>query len=203
MHEEGHALATLPGRTFPAAHTRVVVVILGLETNPAGRSAVVGHVDENRILGDTDVLQVLAELAQVLVNIGNHAVELGECLRHLGVSLFEGIRILVGHDVGAVRRVGGKVEEEGLVLVGLGELGRLLEPDISAVSLERLPAILGHVVIVVVVVAPVVGTTTNTAVEVINGMIKTLIQWSTRVTCTQMPLAQHASHEAIGFEDLR
>ena len=78
--QEGHAVAAFVLGALAAAHAGVVAArplageLTVIQLDPRGR-AVVGHEDEDRIVGDTQVVEGGSQTAEVLVDVGDHAVE--------------------------------------------------------------------------------------------------------------------------------
>ena len=193
--DEGDSVAAVVFRVLLATHAAVVAAA----ALQAAGGAVVGHEDEDRVVGDPLLLEQLHEPGHVVVDVGDHAVELGD--RDLPVS-FVGLGVFLGAEVRAVRRVGRDVGEEGLVFVGLDELHALVEPDIGAEPFETLMLAVDDVGVVEVVVAPVVGRLPNTAGLVIDAVLEAPVFRAVRVAVAQMPLAEHAGGIAVAAEDI-
>ena len=140
------------------------------------------------------VVEQVHELGQVVVDIGDHAVELGD--GNLRVS-FIGRGVLLRAEVWAVRGVGRDVSEERLVSVGLNEFHALIEPDIGTEPFEPLMLSARDVGVVKVVVAPIVGRLTNATSLMIDTELEAPVFWSIRVAVAQMPLTEHAGRVAI------
>ncbi len=94
-------MAAIVLTAFLAAHA-------GIEHAGTSRRAVVGGEDEDRVLFQAFIGQQLAQLADVVVDIGNHAKEVGLCHFQLLVRCTEGL----GRVHRTVRSVGGNVGEE-------------------------------------------------------------------------------------------
>ena len=132
--EAGHAHAAFPGRALLAAERRVAAV------GPHHQLvAVVGRVDDDRVVGDAEVLELLQQHADLLV-----------VLDHLGADhVFFGAALVDGHLHVLLLRVrpdvdGGRVEpaEEGLVAlaVAVEPVERLVEH----LAVEGLHALAGE-----------------------------------------------------------
>ena len=147
---EGNSVAAIVFGDLHATHAAVVATAV-LQT--AG-SAIVGHENEDGVVGDPLLFEQVHELGHVVVDVGDHAVELGD--GNLRVP-FIGLGVFLGAVVRAVRSVGRDVGEEGLVSVGFDELHALIEPDIGAEPFETLMLAVDDVGVVEVVVAPIVG----------------------------------------------
>ena len=117
--EAGDAMAAVVFRALEAAHAGVEAVLRILVV--AGRGAVVGHEDHDGVVFQAQLLEPVQQPADVLVDVGDHAVEVGPWLRHALLDI--GLAVLVGDVVGRMRRVGGDVGEERPVLVLLDEPG--------------------------------------------------------------------------------
>ena len=101
-----------------------------------------------------------------------------------------------------MRHVGGKVAEEGAVLVGANEFERLVEPHVGAVALELLGLAVAEVGVVEVVVSPVIGAVADGAAAVVEGLLESPVLGPEGITVAQVPLAEHAGPIAIGREDV-
>ena len=78
--------------------------------------AVVGHEDQDRLLLDGQLGQLAAQTAEVLVDVGDHAIE--RRFWNFGVTLV-GLLVLVRNQIRTMRSVGGDEGEERLVAAGL------------------------------------------------------------------------------------
>ena len=96
------------------------------------------------------------EFTKILIDVGNHAVEL-RADYFLSYEVAVGRGIFFFNEVRAVGRVGGDVGEEGLVFGFADKLHRLFEPYIGAVALESLRCVVHKIDVIEVVVAPVIG----------------------------------------------
>ena len=68
--EEGNSVTTVVFATFLAAH-------VGVEDLGAGGSAVVGGKNEDGIVGEPFMVEKCAHFADVVIDIGDHTVEVG------------------------------------------------------------------------------------------------------------------------------
>ena len=194
--EAGHAVTALVGRGLSAAHARIVeIAVAAHETRP-----VVGHVDEDRVVGNPQPLQLVAQTPQVLVDAGNHAEEARPEIGHAGIAVL--LRIAVRHQVPEVGRVGRNVAEEGFVAVLADEADGLIEPHVGTVSLVKLPMPVVHVDVVETVVAPVVGILPDTAAPVDDALLEAAEHRMVGVAVTEMPLAENARAVAVLAEEL-
>ena len=126
--EGAGACATEPGRSLCATHP-------GVEEAGAGGAAVVVHEDHERVFRDAPFVELGEHLADVLVDVVDHAEEAGGLIvRHLAIVK----RLVLGAgNVGTVRRVGRDIGEERLAGLPLRvhPLGCLGIEDIGAVAL--------------------------------------------------------------------
>ena len=203
--EQGDPVAAVEGRRFAAPHSGVEAPIRKLvdaafEARAASR-AVVRKEDEDRVVGDSESLQPGEELAEVLVEVGNHPFE-RRVLRLVASPL---VRVAVAgrHQKRAVRRVGGDIGEERLAGLGLDEAGGFAKPHIRAVALERRPAVVHEVGVVEVVVAVVVRDLRHAPAAVPDGMLEALVHRPRGIVVAEVPLPEQSGPVAIGGEDLR
>ena len=98
--------------------------------------------------------------------------------------------------VGAVRGVGGDVEQEGFVLIILHEAQGLIKEDVGAVTLEFFLAYLsvkGTLVgIIKVVIAVVVRGLADAAAFVPEDILEAFVLWAAGGVVAEVPLADHA-----------
>ena len=121
-------MAAIVFAAFLAAHTVVVHA-------RAGGGAVVGGENENGVLGQPFLFEEPPHGTDVVIDVGDHAVEVGEVHILILIRLAGSLRRVHG----AVRRVGAEVHEERLLAVfHLGDkaLG-IIKKDIGAKALRR------------------------------------------------------------------
>ena len=190
----GALAASHPGvKAIPTAGFRRLCV-------PAGRRAVVGHEDQYGVFFQARLLESTHQLAEIFVDVGDHAVELRHRVGHALVGIRLGIFFV--DQVRPVRRVGGKVNEERPILVLVDELQGVVEPDVGAVAGNLLGLAVAEVDVVEVVVTPVVGPLTDAAPAVAEDVVETLVLRAVRVVIAQVPFAEHAGAVAGRLEHL-
>jgi hypothetical protein len=175
-----------PPSRFAPAHASVEYV------ESAG-GAVVGHEDDDGVVVEAGLAQKGIELADVLVEIGDHAEEV---LREAGAVV--GIGVFFGDPCGAVGNVGGEVAEEGLVFgLAFGHpLHGLGEPEVGAVAFELL-----HLALIVVAAIEVVvvefGGGGEAPAEVIFGGFKAALHGAVGIVVAEMPFAEESCAVAV------
>src|SRR5690606_8312934 len=95
---------------------------------------VVGHEDENRVLGELQVIQFTQEFPDILIDVLHHAVHTGGIIVQSHIEI--GLDIAVGNLQGGVRCVGGDIGKKGAVAVSLDILQGGIEKDIGAVAFK-------------------------------------------------------------------
>jgi hypothetical protein len=105
----------------PAGHADAALVGAALGPAQAGLEmgadpAVVGHEDDDRVVGQAEFVDGFQQAVEVFVDAGDHAVDAGVDQREALAEVFLDVRI--GHVVRAVRRVVRQIEEERPILVG-------------------------------------------------------------------------------------
>ena len=199
MDEEGDSMTTIVDGRFPTAHSgivsfhrqaieRAVIGIFPIK-NETRRRPVVGHENENGILGEFEVGQFLAKASHVVIDVGDHAEEvwIGD-LRVAFVRLGPFFR----NAVGAVWGVEREIEEEGLCLVFFDKAHAFAKPNIGAVALELFELSVSLVGVVKVVVAPVVGGLPDATAAMPDDILKAAILRAMGRVVTEMPFAHHA-----------
>jgi len=156
--------------------------------------AIVRHIDEDGVFFESSILQERLQLAQVLVQIGDHSVELRRD-RIAIVSTSIGVGIVIGHDVRNVRRIGGEIYEERLVRASLtiDPPHGFAKEDVGAITLEAFihSIVRKHGIEVGVgMVFPMVGQGSNAPGPVMEGFVKPAILRSVRITVSQMPFTE-------------
>ena len=194
-------MPAVPCGSFPAAHSRAEVGIFGFLIDPTRRGAVVGHEDQQGVFREPEFGEFFAETSEVLIDIGDHAVEFCHFIRQARMAI--GLGIGIRHDVRRVWGVGGEIEKERFLAFFLNVTRCFVEPYIGAISFVLFPCAVGEIGIVVIVVSPVIRAVSNTAAEVLDHMLKPLILRSAGVVVSQMPLAYHRCGVAVGFENFR
>ena len=155
-----------------------------------GGGAVVGHEHDDGVVGESELVEPAQQEAEVVVDVGDHAVEAGAVLVRGGVRVGGGV---VRFDVErAVRGVGGNVAVERLLAVLFDEAQALAEEHVGAVALE-LPRHAVHVVgVIEVVVAPGVADVADAAAVVVHGAFEAALVGPERLAVAQVPLAELA-----------
>ena len=128
MDKERHAMAAVVLAAFLAAHAVVVHA-------RAGGGAVVRGENENGVVGQSFFFEEPPHGTDIIVDVGDHAVEVGEVHTLVQIRFTGSLRRVHG----AVRRVGAKVYEEWFFAVfHLGDeaLG-IIKKDIGAKALRR------------------------------------------------------------------
>ena len=191
--EERHAVAAFVRRAFPAAHSGVAASLpfegelAGIEVDSGG-GAVVGHEDEDGVAGDSRLVERGLQAAEVLVDVGDHAVEAGALLVRGGAAVrLDVVRLDVER---SVRRVGGDVTEEGPVRVFFDEAPALAEEHVRAVPLVLRGDAVPEVGVVEVVVAPGVPRVADAAARVVDGFAKAALVRPVGRAVAEVPLAE-------------
>ena len=96
-----------------------------------------------------------------------------------------------------MRRVSWQITEEGSVSVLLDELHRFIEPDIRAITGERLWLAVAQVGIVKIVISPIVGRLTDAPAAMDSGDIESPVLRSERIVISQLPLAEDACSVSV------
>src|SRR6185369_14696267 len=134
MPETGDAMASFLRRAFAAAHPGVVtadeiaVVATEIGKRRAAGGAVVGHENEERVVGELQLLETRSQAADVVIDVGNHPVKRGEFF--VAVD-FVDIRSgpFFGDAVRSVRSVRREINEKRLLAMGFNKPRRLAEKD--------------------------------------------------------------------------
>ena len=160
-----------------------------VQLHPGG-GAVVGHEHDDGVVGEPELVEAAQQEAEVVVDVGDHAVEAGAVLVRGGAGVGGGV---VRLDVErAVRRVGGDVAVERLIAVLFDEAQALAEEHVGAVALEFRGHPVHEVGVVEVVVAPGVADVADAAAVVINGAFEAAFVRAERLAVAQVPLAELA-----------
>ena len=204
--EEGHAVAAFVLGALFAAHSSVVAArsfageLIGVQFD-ASSCAVVGHKDEDGVVGDTQFVERGLQLAEVFVDVGDHAVEAGAVFVWGGVAvLLDVVRLDVER---SVRRVGGDVAEEGPVGVFYDKASALAEEHVRAVALVRGGDAVFEIGVVKVVVAPGIARVADAAAGVVDGFGKAALVRAVGRAVAEMPLAEVAGTVASTSERVR
>ena len=156
------------------------------------RRTVVGHEDEQGIVGDAKFVELRCQSANVLVDVLNHAVE----LIHRFWNILVGIRfrVLFVDVEWTVRSVRREVNEERSCIFFLFDKSqRIVEEDVGAVTrvFGRNPVV--PVGVVEVIVVPVVGRLRNTTSTVVDYLLKAAVDWPIWIVIAKMPFAEETS----------
>ena len=137
-------------------------------------------------------------MAEVLVDVGDHAVEAGAVFVRGGVAVLLDV---VWLDVErSVRCVGGYVTEEGPVGVFCDKALALAEEHVRAVAFVRGGDAVFEIGVVKVVVAPRVARVADAAAGVVNGFGKAALVRPVGRAVAEVPLAEVASAVARASE---
>ena len=163
------------------------------KNHPGGAigGAVVSHEDEDGVVGDVEFAEFLSEFAEVVIEVGDHAVEFGTAFP--GDFFFIGSGPFFRNLVGGLGGVKGEVEEEGFFFVLGDEVLGLGKPDVGGVALEFLVGAVALVGIIELIVAPIIGSLANSSGLVPDDVLEALIHGSAGSVVTEVPLADHAS----------
>ena len=192
MQEERNAMSTVIGRTFVALHARIKDPV-------PTRCPVVGGKDKDRVFSQPAILQIRSELADVFVDICDHAVELLNTLR---LPIRIRLAVFRRASLGAVRRVGRQVNEEWLVLLDglVNELRGRIEEHIRAVAFHFCGLAVFVVGVVQVAVVPIIRQHADRATVVTQHLIESTVFRAKRIVVAQVPFAEHARRVASLFE---
>ena len=141
------------------------------------------------------------QAAEVLVDVGDHAVEAGALFVRSGVAVLLDV---VRRDVEwPVRRVGGDVREEGRVGVFCDKAPTLAEEHVRAVALVRGGDAVFEIGVVKVVVAPGVARVADAAAGVVHGfgkaaLVRPVGRAVAEVPLTKVPGAVASASERVG-----
>ena len=174
--------------------------IQALELAASGR-AIVCHEDQDRVLRQSEFFKSIAQQAEIVIDIGDHAVKIG-AVAPCDTCLIRG-RPGRCHPIRAVRRIGGDVQKEGSISVRLNKTKALSEPHVRAVAFECLEGAVALVGIVEVIVSPVIRGLPHTTAAMPDHVLKPTILGTVRRIVTQMPLAHHASDIPVVSEQIR
>ena len=144
---------------------------------------------------------VACKLAEVFVDVGDHAVEAGALFVRGGVAvLLDVVRLDVER---AVWRVGGDVTEERPVGVFFDKALARAEEHVRAVALVRGGDAVFEIGVVKVVVAPGIARVADAAAGVVDGFGKAALVRSVGRAVAEVPLAEVASAVARASERVR
>ena len=201
MAEHIGRMLPVPARRWPVGDERhtVATVILasllaphpGVEHVCTSRRAVVGCVNEERVLSHTEIGQHLPQAADVVVDVGDHPEEGCNRRRLIGIE----IEILLRTVQRPMRRVGADIGEERLLLLDR-RLDKVLcgqEEHIrtEALSLNNLAVV--EVVPIEVGVIPDVWRLPNTTTAVSIHLRKATVFWTVGEVVAKVPLTKHPS----------
>ena len=183
VEEEGDTVAAFGVFTFAATHAGVVDF-------HATDGAVVGGVNEEGVFGRADVGEFFAELADVVVDIGNHAEEGGEVAFQFRIE----VEVFLRGVEGAVGSIGGDVGEEGLFgfVLGFDEFECFVEEDIGAEAFGLHGLAVFEVGVIEVGVVPEVGRLADAAAAVDVGFLEAAVLRLVGEAVAEVPLAEDA-----------
>ncbi len=198
--ERHGARAAQPGRALGAAHA-------GVEHLHPRRAAIVIHEHHQGVLGDAPCIEFGEQTADVLVDVVDHAKEVGRVfIRHL--VRIERLVFRTG-EVGAVRGVGGDVAvKRRPALLRLDPAFGLAEKDVGAVAggLDE-PVVVQDDRVEVVVARSVAAAARIALADAAAAVDELLVEAATdrlegRLVA-QVPLAEDAGAVAGGLQDAR
>ena len=194
MDKEGHSVATIVLTAFLGAHA-------GIENFRATGGSVVGGENEDRIVSDPRFSNGRTELADVVIDVGDHAEKVGQSLGLVGIRGTPLRRAVHG----TMGRIGGDVGEEGLLLLRLrlDPLGGLGEEHIGAEALGRNDLAVVMVGPVKVGVVPVVRRLAHTTAAVAIDFGEALVLGARWIVVAHVPLAVHGGGVSGFLENLR
>ena len=187
-HQPGNAVAALIDTALEPAHAGVERARL----RPGGDAAlaVVAHEHQDGVVLETERHQVLAQPAEILVDIADHAEEAGVVLG-LGQAFIAGL-VARFDIVRMMWRIGADKAEEGLARVRFDEVLRLAEKDVGAIARKRGRDAVHQIGVVEIVVAPPVGALADPATAVTDRGLKSAVLRAIRVFVAQVPFAEQA-----------
>ena len=192
--EEGYAMAAFILGTLVAPHACI-------EYAGTMGSAIVGHEDQDCILTQVPGFQFLFQHPQVVVDVGDHAIE--------GLLLFTefafipvAVVIFFSYIQRAVGRVGGKVNEKGLFPVVVYELYGLIKVYIGAIAFELFWLPVSEVMVIKIIVVPVIGRLAYTTASMIYSFIEAPVMGKVGVGISQVSFAEHAGCITVPVKDL-
>ena len=107
-----YAVTTLLDTAFSVTHSRVEYCL-----RPSILCSIIGQVDKNRVLLQPLLFKERFQFTDVLIDIGDHPVEIGWYVRILVLAAI-GVRVLFRYLFRHVRRIRWKVKEEWFLLPG-------------------------------------------------------------------------------------
>ena len=203
-HEERGADAPFVDAPLAGPHARVVALAVG---------AVVGQEDDDGVFGQAELVEPGQEPADVVVDVLDHAEDLGGILGHvpplvaggrevvgLHAEVFVGLGVLLGNLERPVGTVVGQVDEEGLAAVLPDVVDGRRGEDVGAVALgfDPLGIVQQRGVEVAVVRRP--GGLAEPAAGVDERLLEALIPGPHRVAVAQVPLAEDGGAVARGAQ---
>ena len=176
-------MAAIVLATFLAAHAVVVHA-------RTGGGAVVRGENENGVVGQPFFFKEPPHGADIVVDVGDHAVEVGEV--HILVLI--GFAGSLRRVHGAVRRVGAEVYEEWFFAVFYlcDEALGIIKKDISAKALGRHGFAVVKIGAIKVGVIPEIRRLAHAAATVPKHLLKAAILRAIRIVVTQVPFTEHA-----------
>ena len=181
--KERYAMAAVVLAAFLAAHAVVVHA-------RAGGGAVVRGENENSVVGQPLFFEEPPHGTDIVVDVGDHAVEVGEVHILVLIRFAGSLRRMHG----AVRRVGAEVHEERFFAVfHLGDeaLG-IIKKDIGAKALGGHGFAVVKIGAIKVGVVPKIRRLAHAAAAVPQHLLKSAILRTIRIVVAQVPFTEHA-----------
>src|SRR5690606_16202536 len=190
-YEERHTVTALVEATLLSPHGCVEDLV-------AAVGAVVGKKDEDRVVAEAGPLEIILELADVLVEIGDHAKKLRR------PRAFVWLRVSVLDPTRRVWNVGCEMGEKGLTcfLAASHPAHRLAKPDIGAVALELLELAVLSIRVVEIVVRGMIRDRCDAPGAVPHRVAESAVDRPVRIAVAEMPLARKARAVSVRSEHL-
>ena len=193
--DERDSVTAFVFRVFHATHAAVVTA----SAFQAACRSVVGHKNQDRIVGDPLVIEHFHELGHVVVDVGDHAVELWD--GDLRVP-FVGLAVFLGTEVRAVRGVGRDIGEKRFVFVCLDKLHAFIEPNVGAETFKSLVLSVDDVSVIEIVVAPIIGCLADAAGFVVNAVLEAPVFRAIGIAVAEMPFTEQPRGITIRTKDI-
>ena len=189
-------MASFIRRRLLASHSRIESLNrFGIEVFKlcAGGSAIVRHENQNRVFRQTEFLQMLSQLPEVVIDVGDHSVEVraASAPRNCLLVRIAPLRI---DSIGTMRCVRRQVKQERLFLVVLYKAMSFAKPNVGAIAIELLKLTISFISVVEVVVTPVVRRLPDSTASMPDHILEASVLRSMRRVITQVPLADHSRH---------
>ena len=194
MDEQRHSMPSVILALLPAPHA-------GVEDLFARARAVVAGEDKDRILGQALFFEESPQAAHVVVDVRDHAEE----VPHVGAELLlAGCGELRRRVHGPMRGVRRNMARKRLarLLPRPNETPSVVEPDVSAIALDRFRRRVVEVRAVEAGVVPEVGRLAHSTAAVAHHLAEAAVLGPKRVVVAHVPLAEHSGGAAGVKEDL-